>query len=102
MVFGLIGAEGFGFLRGLVRNVLGGPDLTMWVGIASTHHGSAVFEDLDIAQLRLAAEFFVFSGPGIDDFADVGERHTGEGEAVVRVKADDFAASALALGAEQR
>src|SRR6185437_15492198 len=102
MVFGLVGAEGFNFLSGFVGNVLGGPDLAVGVGIAGAHHGSAVLEDLNVAEIGLTAEFLVFGGPGIDDFADVGERHTGEGEAVVGVKADDLAASALALGAEQR
>lgn len=101
MVLGLVGAEGFGFLRGLVGDVFGGPDLAVGVGVAGSHHGSAIFEDLDVAQVGLAAEFFVFGCPGVNDFADVGQRHAGEGEAVVGVEADDLAASALALGAEQ-
>ena len=87
---------------GLVGDVLGGPDLAVRMGIAGAHHGAAVLEDLDVIKLGLAAEFGVLLGPGIDDEADSGEFHARDGEAVVGMKTEDAASSALLLGVEQR
>ena len=72
------------------------------MGIAGAHHGAAVFEDLHVVELGLAAELSVLLGPGIDDEADGGEFHARDGEAVVGMKAEDAAASALLLSVEQR
>jgi len=69
--------------------------------VAGAHHGAAVLEDLDVAEVGIGAEGAVLLGPGVDDAADVGDLHAGQREAVVGMEAEDAATSAFAVGAEE-
>jgi hypothetical protein len=99
VVIGLLGGK---FAERLVGDVLGGPDLAVWVRVGGSHHGTAVFEDLDVVDPGEVAERGGFVGPGVDDAGDVGDGHAGEGEGVVGVEAEDAAEAALGFGDEER
>ena len=99
--FGEVGLLGFGFQGWFVGDVAGGPDLAVGVGVAGAHHGSAIFEDLDVVDPVDGGDLFGFGGPGVDDAAHVRALHLGKGEAVVGMEAEDFADSLHRLGGEQ-
>jgi len=79
---------------GLVGDVFGGPDLAVRVGIARAHHGSPILEYLDIADAWAGTELAFLRGSDVDDAANGGELHGGQGEIVAGIEAED-AANAL-------
>ncbi len=101
VVGGAIVELGGEFEGGLVGDVLGGPDLAVGMGVAGAHHGTAVFEDLHVLDFGAGAEFGGLFGPHLDDAADGGEIHGGEGEVVAGVEAEDTAEAALGFSAQQ-
>ena len=101
VVLGEIGELRGEFECGLVGDVLGGPDLAVGMGIAGAHHGAAVLEDLDVLDLGARAELCGLAGPHLDDAADGGDVHGGEGEVVAGIEAEDAAEAALGFGAEE-
>lgn len=58
-----------------IRNCRGGPDLAVRMGIARTHHGSAIFKDLDIVDLWICAKFLKLLGPAVYNGANIGALH---------------------------
>jgi hypothetical protein len=100
-VRGVIGELGRKFESGLVGDVLGGPDLPVGMGIAGTHHGASIFEDLDVLDVGACAELGCLVGPHLDDAADGGDVHGGEREVVARIKAEDAADATLGFGADE-
>ena len=90
-----------GFACRLVRDVLGGPDLAVRMGIAGAHHGAAIFEDLYIADIRPVAELSSLRGPGFDNPLDLCGLHAGERQAVIGMKAENTAGPSLALGPKE-
>ena len=76
---GEVFALGPGFGGGLVGNEASGPDLAVGMGVACAHHGAAILEDLDVVEPAERGEGLVFGGPGVDDGANLGGGHAGEG-----------------------
>src|SRR5439155_24585244 len=77
-----------------------GPDLAVWVRVAGAHHGPAVFEDLDIVDGRLRAEFRVLVYPDVHHCAQASRFHGGEGEVVARGETDHAANAGFGFGDE--
>ncbi len=101
VVFGEVVELGGELEGGLVGDVLGGPDLAVGMGVAGAHHGAAVLEDLDVLDVGASAELGGLVGPHLDDAADGGELHGGEGEVVAGIEAEDAAEATLGFGAEE-
>src|SRR5439155_9690055 len=80
--------------RGQGRQVGGGPDLAVGVRVAGPHHLALVLEDLHVDDVFPGGEVRRFLRPGVDDRADLGRRHQGEGEVVSRREAQDPADAA--------
>ena len=85
----------------LVGDVLRRPDLPVRMRVAGAHHRAPVLEDLDVVDLVHPAEVAVLGGPGVDDAADVGDLHAGEGETVVGMETQHTAEAPFALRLEQ-
>jgi hypothetical protein len=59
----------------LVGYGLIGPNLAMWMGVATTHHLPTVFEDLDVINVGVFAQLTVLLNPQIYDRRDIFEIH---------------------------
>lgn len=79
------------------RQVLGGPDLPMRVGVAGAHHGPAVLEDLNVIDERERTQFLILCHPRLDHDAQRVRIDLGERQVVVRGEANHPAGSAHAL-----
>ena len=58
------------------------------MGIASAHHGAAVFENLYVVDIFQPGQFAKLSDPGVDDQFNLIQRHGGQREIVTGRKAD--------------
>src|SRR5882762_11179544 len=72
------------FFGQFIRNSFVGPNLSMWVWIAATHHGAAIFENLHGTDVGLASEIGVFLRPGVDHVSQVLDTHARQSEVVAR------------------
>src|SRR5450631_2661430 len=69
--------------------------------IAGTHHGAAVFEDLDVVDVFQAGQFSKLFDPGADYQFDLVQRHGSEREIVTRREANHAANPGLRFGDKQ-
>ena len=86
----------------LVRDVLGGPDLAVGMGIAGAHHGAAVLEDLHMVDIRQFAQRGRLAGPRIHHGGDFRHVHARQRQRVVGMEAEHAATPAFRLGDQQR
>src|SRR5579883_158817 len=89
------------FFRGLIRERFGGPDLAVRMRIARAHERSAVFENLHAGCRGRGAEFGRFLGLGADHGANFFDREIGQGEMVLRTKAENAATASFRSGDQQ-
>src|SRR5579872_2519580 len=62
-----VGALSHQLLGGCFGNRVRCPDLAVRMWIARAHHGSAIFEDLDVVDAFQAAQFAELPAPSVDD-----------------------------------
>ena len=86
---------------GLVGDMFRGPDLAVWMWVGGTHHGAAVFKDLDVADVGTRTQFGFLGGPFLD-YAPYGlDGHGGQREVVARIEAENPADAAFGRSPEQ-
>src|SRR5258708_36469936 len=84
------------FFGQFIRNSFVGPNLPMWVRVAATHHGAAIFENLHGADVGLVSEVGVLLRPGVDHVSQVCDTHACHCEVVARREANNPAATRFA------
>src|SRR6516164_6649290 len=84
-----------------IRNACGRPDLAMGVRIAGTHHGTAIFENLDVLNVVKRTELLELPSPAIDHSSDIGAVHHGKSQIVFWGKTEHTADSGFGLGDEK-
>src|SRR5882762_467396 len=90
-------SKGSKFFGQLIRNCFVGPDLPMWMRVAATHHGAAIFENLHGTDVGLASEIGVFLSPGVDHVSQVLDTHARQSEVVARRETNHPAAAGFAV-----
>src|SRR4051812_21535521 len=79
----------------------GGPYLAVRMRIAGSHHRAAVFEDLDVIDLRHCPQFVELRGPCLYYAHNILWRHGGQGQVVARGETDYPAQAWLAFRDQQ-
>ena len=79
------------FLRWLIGNGTGSPNLTVRMRIAGAHHGAAVLENLYVVDEVAASEIGELLAPHFDDCDDFFLVHARKGQIVAGGKASDAA-----------
>src|SRR5438045_3746620 len=74
-------------LRRFIGDTCAGPDLTMRMGIAGSHHGAAVLEYLNVIDPIEFAEFGILLCPGVNDSSYLYGVHSRQREIMTRRKA---------------
>ena len=87
-IAGLCSVFGFQY----VRQIVGGPNLSMGMGIGASHHRALVFENLDVSVSL--SQFFRLRAPGFYDRQSFGVAELGKRLAVVGRKTDHMALAA--------
>ena len=85
----------------LVGDGLVGPNLTVRMRIAATHHLAAVFEDLDVIDEWQGADLSDLVDPDINDGANIFDLHARESQVVTRRKAHYLANATLGFGEQE-
>src|SRR3954464_12386599 len=78
------------------------PNLSVRMWIAGAHHRAAVFEDLDVMDVRARAQFAILLGPEVHDSSDLLLRHLRQRQVMSRRKTQDAANAGLGLGDAER
>src|SRR6185369_16406914 len=86
---------------GFVRNRLVGPYLAVRVRIAAAHHLAAIFEDLDVLELRVGTQFDVLVCPKVDYTRDFLDAHSGECQVMSGGETQYSASSGFALSDQE-
>src|SRR5271156_301340 len=87
MLAPIVGERPLLLLR-LVGNGFRGPDLTVGMRIAASHHGAPVFKNLYMIDKWKAAKISVLRRPHIDDTANIDGRHLCHRQIVTRRETD--------------
>src|SRR5215469_9043955 len=93
--------HGGALARDLTRDGLSGPDLTVWMRIAASHHLAAVFEDLHVADSGARHQMFELVGESVDNGPNPAGAHPGQREAVVRRETYHAANARFRFGKQQ-
>jgi len=68
----------------MMRNVVGGPSLGVWMRIARPHHRAAVFEDLNMLDLAPTSEFVIQASEHLDHSSNTVEVERSKAQVVAR------------------
>ena len=88
---------GYLLFRGLIGQVCIGPDLTMGMGVAGAHHGSAIFEDLNVVDEGEIPELAILCRPYVHHSPKLVRGHARNRQVMTRRETHHAADAGFAL-----